>query len=51
MYEIFKFSFSIHPITRIPLDGTKAISRDRFEDCKVSSKMLAVPVPTTPILT
>jgi hypothetical protein len=35
----------------IPFDGVKATSSDWFEDCKASLKMLAVPDPTTPILT
>lgn len=36
---------------KVPFDGTKATLRDCFDDCITSSKMLAVPAPTTPTLT
>lgn len=34
----------------IPFEGANATSSS-FDDCNTSSKMLAVPAPTTPILT
>ena len=41
-----------HDLTCVlPFEGANATSSCCFDDCNTSSKMLAVPAPTTPILT